>query len=73
MLKKNASAWEFFQAQPPSYRKAMGWWIVSAKKEETREKRLGQLIRECARRRRIPLLKPARPGARRSGVGKPAD
>ena len=70
MLKKNASAWAFFQAQPPSYRKAMGWWIVSAKKEETREMRLGQLIRDSARGRRVPLLTSAKPRARRSPAGK---
>ena len=30
-LKQNKVAWDFFYAQPPSYRKAVGWWIVSAK------------------------------------------
>ena len=50
-LRKNQKAWEFFQAQAPSYRKMMGWWIVSAKKEETRLKRLRKLIEESARRR----------------------
>jgi len=44
MLKRNQAAWEFFQAQPPSYRKMMNWWIVSAKKEETRLGRLQKLI-----------------------------
>lgn len=52
-LRKNQKAWEFFQAQPPSYRKMMGWWVVSAKQEETRLKRLGKLIEESARRRRL--------------------
>ena len=55
-LKRNRKAWEFFQAQPPSYRKAINWWIVSAKKEETRLKRLEQLIEESAQGRRIPPL-----------------
>jgi len=50
-LRKNQKAWEFFQAQAPSYRKMMGWWIVSAKKAETRLKRLRKLIEESARRR----------------------
>jgi uncharacterized protein YdeI (YjbR/CyaY-like superfamily) len=53
MLKKNKAAWDFFQAQPPSYRKTLGWWIVSAKKEETRVKRLEKLIQESARRKRL--------------------
>jgi uncharacterized protein YdeI (YjbR/CyaY-like superfamily) len=46
LLKKNKAAWAFFQAQPPSYRKAVSWWIISAKKEETRLKRLEQLIED---------------------------
>jgi uncharacterized protein YdeI (YjbR/CyaY-like superfamily) len=52
-LRKNSRAWQFFQAQPPSYRKAIGWWVVSAKKEETRRKRLKKLIAESARGRRL--------------------
>jgi uncharacterized protein YdeI (YjbR/CyaY-like superfamily) len=52
-LRKDPLAWKFFQAQPPSYRKAIGWWIVSAKKDETRRKRLEKLIAESARGRRL--------------------
>jgi uncharacterized protein YdeI (YjbR/CyaY-like superfamily) len=52
-LKKNKRAWAFFQAQPPSYRKAAGWWVVSAKKEETRLKRLETLIEDSAQSRLI--------------------
>jgi len=52
-FKKNKTAWAFFQAQPPGYRKIAGWWIVSAKKEETRLKRLDKLIEESAENRRI--------------------
>lgn len=36
LLQKNAKAWAFFEAQPPSYKKVLGWYIHSAKKEETR-------------------------------------
>jgi uncharacterized protein YdeI (YjbR/CyaY-like superfamily) len=54
ILKKNTDAWAFFQAQPSSYRKAAGWWVVSARKEETRLKRLAKLIEDSARRCRIP-------------------
>ena len=39
LLKRNKAASTFFEAQPPSYRKVVGWWIVSAKKEETRLQR----------------------------------
>ena len=52
-LKKNKAAWDFFQTQPPSYRKAIGWWIVSAKKEETRLKRLEKLIEDSAKGKRL--------------------
>ena len=34
LLKKNKAAWNFFEDQPPSYRKAANWWVLSAKKEE---------------------------------------
>ncbi len=53
-LKKNPAAWKFFQAQPPSYRKAANWYVLSAKKEETRLKRLEQLIAHSEAGRRIP-------------------
>src|SRR2546425_7783357 len=35
-LKANEKAWAFFQAQPPGYRRTVGWWVMSAKREETR-------------------------------------
>ena len=53
LLKKNKAAWDFFRAQPPSYRKMVSWWIASAKKEETRTKRLKKLIQESARGKRL--------------------
>jgi len=59
-MKKNAAAWKFFQAQPPSYRKALNWWILSAKREETRLKRLDRLTEESARGRRIPQFASAK-------------
>jgi len=63
LLRKNRAAWEFFQAQPPYYRKTASWWIVSAKKEETRMRRFEQLARDSAAGRRIgPLAAPARRG-----------
>jgi uncharacterized protein YdeI (YjbR/CyaY-like superfamily) len=53
MLKKHDAAWAFFEAQPPSYRKAVGWWIVSARQEETRLSRLAALIDASARGKRL--------------------
>ena len=57
LLKQNTPAWTFFQAQPASYRKAVCWWIVSAKKEETRLKRLETLTGHSARRERLPQFR----------------
>ena len=53
LLEKNKAAWNFFEKQPPSYRKIMGWWIISAKKEETRMARLAKLISESAKGKRL--------------------
>jgi uncharacterized protein YdeI (YjbR/CyaY-like superfamily) len=44
LLKANRKAWAHFEARAPSYRKAVLWWIVSAKQEATRQRRLAQLI-----------------------------
>lgn len=60
LLKKNPRAHRFFEAQPPSYRRAVMWWIVSAKKEETRQKRLAQLVDLCQRGERLPGLMPVK-------------
>jgi uncharacterized protein YdeI (YjbR/CyaY-like superfamily) len=54
LLKKNEAAWKFFEAQPSSYRKAANWWVLSAKKEETRLKRLDKLIDYSAQGQTIP-------------------
>ncbi|HEV2828005.1 MAG TPA: YdeI/OmpD-associated family protein [Pyrinomonadaceae bacterium] len=53
LLKKNSAAWKFFDAQAPYYKKAINWWVLCAKKEETRLKRLEQLIDDSAHGRRI--------------------
>jgi uncharacterized protein YdeI (YjbR/CyaY-like superfamily) len=53
LLKKNKAAWNFFQTQPPSYRKMIGWWIISARKEETRVGRLAKLTSESAKGKRL--------------------
>ena len=52
----NKTAWEFFNSQPPWYRKAALWWIVSAKRAETTNKRLLQLIKDSEQRRPIAPL-----------------
>jgi uncharacterized protein YdeI (YjbR/CyaY-like superfamily) len=53
LLKMNKAASTFFERQPPSYRKMICWWIISAKKEETRRNRLAKLISESAKGKRL--------------------
>ena len=54
-FKANRTAWEFFQAQPPGYRRLSIWWIVSARREETRTRRFDQLLSLSASRRRLGI------------------
>ncbi len=46
-------AWQYFNGQPPSYRRVAIHWILSAKREETRERRLSILIDDSAKGRRL--------------------
>jgi uncharacterized protein YdeI (YjbR/CyaY-like superfamily) len=48
ILRGNPEASRFFHAQAPGYRKRMMWWVVSAKREETRLRRLATLVEDCA-------------------------
>lgn len=52
-FRANQAAWKFFEAQPVWYRKQMAWWVVSAKREETRQKRLSSLIQTSQQGRRL--------------------
>lgn len=56
-FRRDAKAWTFFQAQPPSYRRTATWWVVSAKKPETQLRRLRTLIADSANGQRIDLLR----------------
>jgi uncharacterized protein YdeI (YjbR/CyaY-like superfamily) len=53
-----AEAWEWFQSRPPSYRRAAIHWVTSAKRPETRERRLQTLIEDCAAGRNVKPLRP---------------
>jgi uncharacterized protein YdeI (YjbR/CyaY-like superfamily) len=59
-LRADPKAWEFFQAQPASYRQTAIYWVVSAKREETRARRLATLISDSAAGRRLAQLTPPR-------------
>ena len=52
-FRANKRAWEFFQAQAPWYRRTCTFWVMTAKREETRAKRIGELIDRSAKR--IPI------------------
>ena len=52
-FKARKKAWEFFSGQPPSYRQTAIYWVMNAKREETRSKRLARLIELSAARRRF--------------------
>jgi uncharacterized protein YdeI (YjbR/CyaY-like superfamily) len=52
-FRANKKAWELFQAQAPWYRKVAVHWVMSAKKEETRQRRLATLIADSAEGRII--------------------
>jgi uncharacterized protein YdeI (YjbR/CyaY-like superfamily) len=58
-LRADAAAAAFFDAQPPYYRRAVTHWVMSAQREETRDRRLAQLIECSAAGRPVPPL--ARP------------
>jgi uncharacterized protein YdeI (YjbR/CyaY-like superfamily) len=55
-LRAEPRAWRWWQAQTPSYRRAATWWVVSARQEATRDRRLQQLIDDCAAGRPIRPL-----------------
>lgn len=56
-IRANAAAWEYFRAARPSYRKQVTWWVVSAKREDTRLRRLGILIESSAEGTVIPAMR----------------
>ena len=53
ILRRQPKAWTYFNAQTRAYQRAASWWILSAKREETRLKRLAQLAQLSAVGRRI--------------------
>jgi uncharacterized protein YdeI (YjbR/CyaY-like superfamily) len=57
-FRRDAAAWEWFGARPASYRTAAVWWVVSAKRPETRERRLTALIEDSAAGRTPKALTP---------------
>jgi uncharacterized protein YdeI (YjbR/CyaY-like superfamily) len=67
-LRANRKAAAFFDAQPPWYRRTTTHWVISAKRDETRERRLRLLIADSAAGRTIGPL--TRPGRTKTGRGR---
>ena len=65
-IRDEPRAWRWLQAAPPSYRKQVAWWVVSAKREETRLRRLNTLIQSCAKGEVVPSM---RWSAKRASAG----
>jgi uncharacterized protein YdeI (YjbR/CyaY-like superfamily) len=57
IFKSNKRAWKFFQSLPPSTKKPSIWWLMSAKKEETKLRRLDILIKSSEKEEKIPPLR----------------
>ena len=53
VFSRNKAAWKYYATVPPGYRQLVNWWVTSAKKTETRERRLHKLIEACAKGRRF--------------------
>ena len=59
-FRANKPAWEFFRSQAPWYQRVTTYWVISAKKEETKLKRLSELIESSQRRQTIPRNTPTK-------------
>ena len=55
-LREDPGAWTFWEAQPPGYRRLATFWVSSAKRPETRAKRLAELVDGCARGERLERI-----------------
>ncbi|HEX5963018.1 MAG TPA: YdeI/OmpD-associated family protein [Gemmatimonadales bacterium] len=62
-LRANKRAWAFFQSQAPWYRRTSAFWVMEAKRAETRERRLAELIARSAKGEPIKLLDRRPPAA----------
>lgn len=56
IFKANKTAWEFFQKQPQGYKGYVTWWVVSAVRPETKEKRLNEVIQDSSEGTRLKRM-----------------
>jgi len=59
-FRANKAAWEFFRSQAPWYQRVTTYWVIGAKRGETKLKRLSELIGHSQNRRTLPRLIPAK-------------
>jgi uncharacterized protein YdeI (YjbR/CyaY-like superfamily) len=52
-IRANPAAWKYYRTLPPGYLRMCAWWIISAKRPETRSRRLQAFIARCAARVRF--------------------
>lgn len=57
-FKANKKAWQYFSNMPKGYQKTATWWVISAKQDATRLRRLDTLIKDSEAGRKIALLTP---------------
>ncbi len=55
-LRASPQAWAYWRSSTPSYRRSATYWVLSAKREETRARRLATLVADCAAGRRVKPL-----------------
>lgn len=56
-FRTHPAAWDWFNTQPPGYRHTALWWVISAKRDDTRRKRLATLIENSANQQRLPQFR----------------
>jgi len=56
MFRQNKTAWDVFERHPPSAKKTVIFWIMSAKKEETQLRRLHHVIERCVKGLKVGVL-----------------
>lgn len=57
-FRRNTKAWQWFIAQAPSYQRTATFWVMSAKRDVTRDKRFAELLADSAKGRRVKPLRP---------------
>ena len=59
-FRANRKAWAFWERCPPYYRRVISFYVMSARRQETRERRFANVMRYSAKGQRLPMLAPAK-------------